>query len=239
MNNSRRAWTLIELLVVVAIITLLSTFLLGAIGSLRRLALTAVCAGHQRQLGMAIDAYADDWRGLLPTARQGKYSNVYWYTLIGPYVDAKERAGTTTLSDLQDSSRTVIKGCPVRKKTGLDFEMGYSMNIFANMPVDRGNRNSWITISEVVRGEAPATYFFDWRRSRIGDGSLRVLVGDGGDWHISWTNGRWYGFQPRMHGTKSNYLFHDGRVAALAGPQAEHAITNPSSLPGYSYPGWP
>jgi prepilin-type N-terminal cleavage/methylation domain-containing protein len=61
-------FTLIELLVVIAIIALLVALLLPALTAAREAARAAVCLSNQRQCGMAILTYAQDWNGWLTDA---------------------------------------------------------------------------------------------------------------------------------------------------------------------------
>ena len=62
----RRAFTLIELLVVVAIIAVLLSILLPAVGRSRQQTRQAVCASNLHQLGTAIYCYWTEWDGRVP-----------------------------------------------------------------------------------------------------------------------------------------------------------------------------
>src|SRR5690349_5450849 len=62
----RRGFTLIELLVVGAIIGTLAGLLMPALSSAREKARCAKCMSNQRQIGLAVNMYADDNDGLLP-----------------------------------------------------------------------------------------------------------------------------------------------------------------------------
>lgn len=66
-NRSRsRAFTLIELLVVISIVAILIAVLLPAIASARTEAKFTVCAGQQRQIGIAYLSYTFDNKGDVP-----------------------------------------------------------------------------------------------------------------------------------------------------------------------------
>ena len=64
----RAAFTLIELLVVISIIAILAAMLLPAIALVREASKTAVCGSNQRQILLAVNAYADEHEGMLPYA---------------------------------------------------------------------------------------------------------------------------------------------------------------------------
>jgi len=63
---SHQAFTLIELLVVIAIIAILAALLLPAISSAREKGRRAVCISNVRQIGIAIQMYAQENDGRIP-----------------------------------------------------------------------------------------------------------------------------------------------------------------------------
>ncbi|HEX5244887.1 MAG TPA: prepilin-type N-terminal cleavage/methylation domain-containing protein [Tepidisphaeraceae bacterium] len=65
-RRAPHGFTLLELLVVLAIITILSSFLLPTIRVIRLQAQTVRCAANLRQIGLALHRYADDNAGWLP-----------------------------------------------------------------------------------------------------------------------------------------------------------------------------
>jgi len=68
--NQKRGFTLIELLVVVAIIAVLVSILLPALGIARRQAKRVVCAANLRSIGAGFDLYLDAHDGAYPIDAQ-------------------------------------------------------------------------------------------------------------------------------------------------------------------------
>ena len=64
----RKAFTLIELLVVISIIALLMSILLATLSRAREQAKRIVCLSNQRQIGMSLLQYTDDYGGRYPSS---------------------------------------------------------------------------------------------------------------------------------------------------------------------------
>ena len=71
-NQHQHAFTLVELLVVIAIIGILVALLLPAIQAAREAARKSQCTNNMKQLGLAIQLYADSTKGILPPG-------AYWW----------------------------------------------------------------------------------------------------------------------------------------------------------------
>ena len=76
-----KKFTLIELLVVVAIIGILSSLLLPALGKARENAKLASCLSTERQIGLAIQMYTEDNEEYYPAP----YANYGWDDMISSY----------------------------------------------------------------------------------------------------------------------------------------------------------
>ena len=64
--NIRRGFTLIELLVVISIIALLIAILLPSLNRARSVARSVACASNEKQMGVAVLMYMQDYQGYIP-----------------------------------------------------------------------------------------------------------------------------------------------------------------------------
>jgi prepilin-type N-terminal cleavage/methylation domain len=91
----RRAFTLIELLTVIAIIGVLAAIIVPVTGRVRDSAKASKCASNIRQIAHAALLYADDHKGVLPSAHtpndSGGYSvTAWWWSLYPDYIGAAD-----------------------------------------------------------------------------------------------------------------------------------------------------
>jgi prepilin-type N-terminal cleavage/methylation domain-containing protein len=113
-------FTLIELLVVIAIIAILAAILFPVFQRVRENARRSVCASNEKQIGLGIMMYVNDWderyppvySKLLPPngtiAPDG--SGQYWPGLVSPYIQRANGTGAGGEATLKDLSGVFI--CP-------------------------------------------------------------------------------------------------------------------------------
>ncbi|MCP4256610.1 MAG: prepilin-type N-terminal cleavage/methylation domain-containing protein [Planctomycetes bacterium] len=209
---NRNAFTLIELLVVIAIIALLMGILMPALQRVRKQSKGVVCRSNLKQIGMAVNIYAEDHDLFIP--RSADWSAITemrpWFQCFMPYLAQKA---------VDDDYRNVkIFRCP--SYPDKEQTLCYVVN---GWPDKDGTRPK---LSKLTEGEHPATtiYLTDnedgpwrtiikmatdrdltrcdiWIQTHLPDSDSQDITGgrrvararhrDGGnvlflDWHVEW-----------------------------------------------------
>jgi len=111
-----RAFTLVELLVVIAILGILAALLLPALSRSKAEGYQAQCVSNLKQLGTAIQLYADDHDDRLPGPLwQGLYATYYDDTTrmpyyIAPYLGLPAASPTVRTAAVAICTMSVLKG---------------------------------------------------------------------------------------------------------------------------------
>ena len=82
--NDRRGFTLIELLVVIAIIAILAAILFPVFAAVREKARQTTCLSNEKQIGLAVLQYQQDFDEYYPQCTDENY--VQWYNMVQPYI---------------------------------------------------------------------------------------------------------------------------------------------------------
>jgi prepilin-type N-terminal cleavage/methylation domain-containing protein/prepilin-type processing-associated H-X9-DG protein len=101
-SRARAGFTLIELLVVIAIIAILAAILFPVFAQAREKARQSACLSNEKQIGLALMQYIQDWEETFPTAYEYKNNDwvngvnggsaggyTHWSLYIWPYVKSE------------------------------------------------------------------------------------------------------------------------------------------------------
>jgi len=211
-------FTLIELLVVVAIIAILASMLLPALGKARDSGRRAICSSNLRQMGLGTLNYVDDNDGYLLPYRntQYLYGEQAMYYLLAPYVNVD----TSGIGSAVFARRPSVYWCPSQHdRTYTDAthflrsSYGYNHAIFwmassdpalapeAQRPPYKLNRydrkiSSGVIFFEFRSNYAAATMYYWHNRPNYGTFTMIVI-------------------ERPAHAFSNNFLFMDGHVAPI------------------------
>ena len=224
-HKSKHGFTLIELLVVIAIIAILAAILFPVFAKVRDKARQTTCASNQKQIGLAILQYIQDYDENFPLAQFANSTGDYdWTWAVGPYVKAGDSVNKNGYYT------GAIWRCP-SSATPLNQTNQYGVlpnTIAYNTPaalasiespsdhllVYEAGANSNASWNWVTAGSADEWYWVSNLATDKTIGANNSFAHDKDETTIAWGAGSMY---PRYrHAGQSNMLFTDGHVKSFA-----------------------
>ena len=198
---SQRGFTLVELLVVIAILSILAGLLLPMLRQAVNSARNMQCLHHEKQIWLAYEIYASDYKGMWPTyAYTITLPQVYWANAIAPILGIEK---------VPDSHRRTILCCPVDAEDHFRYHQGITWSYGFNANLTNKTGNTWIRPSKLKNTS---------RLCMLADADKSISIS-------SYTDGMVYFPDYRHDIFKINILYCDGHAASLAGP-LESVVTN-------------
>jgi len=143
----KNGFTLIELLVVISIIAVLMAIMMPALRKAKEQALAVVDSSQQKDIGLALNLYTQDWKGALPRAYWDETVKGSNYTRLPyklqPYYDLKVTTSFTWDYKMfvcpgQPKELFGDKGQPVERGKGAVGSYGYNIFFFYGLAPFKG-----------------------------------------------------------------------------------------------------
>jgi prepilin-type N-terminal cleavage/methylation domain-containing protein/prepilin-type processing-associated H-X9-DG protein len=174
----RSAFTLIELLVVIAIIAVLAAILFPVFAQAREKARQSTCLSNQRQFGLGVMMYVQDYDETYPTGYHASNDNLklpeVWFKQVQPYLKSVD-----------------VYRCPSGTSPAfpsLPYPLDYSANIHIFVPT---TPDTYLKLGfrpvRVANMDSPADYIVTAETSRTMNSYSWAL------WEFDWVRANWEG----------------------------------------------
>ncbi|MCW3097428.1 MAG: hypothetical protein JWL77_3046 [Chthonomonadaceae bacterium] len=140
--SRKHAFTLIELLVVIAIIAILAAILFPVFAQAREKARQTTCLSNEKQLGIAILAYTQDYDETYPVANYpappsaeagfDANSRLHWYSLVEPYIRGGYTRALASATGAAAGKKLSIYVCATYDKPSRAFGLNPSWSYLIN-----------------------------------------------------------------------------------------------------------
>lgn len=201
-----KGFTLIELLVVIAIIAILAAILFPVFAKAREKARQASCISNEKQLGLALMQYTQDYDELFPARQYNNDAAQSWRAVVYPYIKA---TGVYMCPSNPSKGKLGFDGYPISYGGNYNSSPYFNQD-WGNMYPGRANGTGvfadtdgpGVPLAAII---APAQVIACMEMTNEGYADANVLN------HYTGANHNLFA----GHNAISNYLFCDGHVKAL------------------------